>query len=111
MATTTSPKTAPKTTKAPRRKPAAASKAAPKQPEERYVLVPLVDRARDAVVRLERGVHKTRRDLDRRGRAARRNLGANVEGISSRVEDVVQNGVNAGMKLVSGAQGRIKKAA
>jgi hypothetical protein len=40
---------------------------------------------------------------------ARRNLGSNVEAVSSRVETVVQNGVNAGIKLVNGAQDRISR--
>lgn len=69
---------------------------------------------------LEREVRRTRTRIERRGRSARRgidrqrtqaskNLGANVETFTSRVENVVQNGVDAGMKLVNGAQDRLAK--
>lgn len=61
--------------------------------------------------RLERETRQARRGLDRRRTAARRTLGSNVEVVTGRVENVVQNGVNAGIKLVSGAQDRIAKAA
>jgi hypothetical protein len=40
-----------------------------------------------------------------------RSLDGNVEALSGRVENVVQNGVNAGIKLVSGAQDRIARVA
>lgn len=61
--------------------------------------------------RLERETRQARHGLERRGKLARRTLGSNVEGVSGRVENVVQNGVNAGIKLVNGAQDRIAKAA
>ena len=61
--------------------------------------------------RLERETRQTRRTLEQRGTVARRTLGSNVEVVTGRVENVVQNGVNAGIKLVSGAQGRIARAA
>jgi hypothetical protein len=63
---------------------------------------------------LEREVRRTRTRLERETRNARRGVqrrGPNVEGISDRVENVVQNGFNAGRKLVNGAQERIKSAA
>ena len=37
------------------------------------------------------------------------NLDLNVEALTTRVEKVVQNGVDAGMKLVNGAQDRLPK--
>jgi hypothetical protein len=59
-----------------------------------------------ARTQLEREVRSARRRIEHRGRT----LGANVEGIPGRVENVVQNGVEAGRKLVNGAQGRIRNA-
>lgn len=59
--------------------------------------------------RLERRTRTARRGFDRQRAQARKNLGANVEQVSQRVENVVQNGVDAGMKLVNGAQDRIAK--
>jgi hypothetical protein len=59
--------------------------------------------------RVERRARSARRDLERQRTQARRNLGSNVEQLSTRVETVVQNGVNAGIKLVNGAQDRISR--
>jgi len=71
-----------------------------------------------ARTQLEREVRRTRTRLERETRNARRGvdrrrsaLGANVEGMTSRVENVVQNGLETGRKLVNGAQERIKSAA
>ncbi len=61
--------------------------------------------------RLERESRQARRGLQHRRTQARRTLGSNVEVVTDRVENVVQNGVNAGIKLVSGAQDRIAKVA
>ena len=69
---------------------------------------------------LEREVRRTRTRLERQTRTARRgferqrtqvgkNLDLNVEALTTRVEKVVQNGVDAGMKLVNGAQDRLPK--
>jgi hypothetical protein len=77
-------------------------------------------RGGSARTQLEREVRRTRTRIERRGRRARRgierqranaskSLGANVETFTSRVENVVQNGVDAGMKLVNGAQDRLSK--
>ncbi|HKG04101.1 MAG TPA: hypothetical protein VKB03_13040 [Conexibacter sp.] len=71
---------------------------------------------------LEREVRRTRTRLERQTRTARRgfdrqrtqvgkNLDLNVEALTTRVEKVVQNGVDAGMKLVNGAQDRLPKVA
>ena len=80
-----------------------------------------------ARTQLEREVRRTRTRLERQTRTARRgferqrtqvgkNLDLNVEALSTRVgplktgvEKAVQNGVVAGMKLVSGAQERLPK--
>jgi hypothetical protein len=59
--------------------------------------------------RLERQTRTTRRGFDRQRTQARKNLDANVESLTTRVEKVVQNGVDAGMKLVNGAQDRLSK--
>ncbi len=59
--------------------------------------------------RLERRTRTARRGFERQGAQARRNLDANVEELTTRVEKVVQNGVDAGMKLVNGAQDRLGK--
>jgi len=64
-----------------------------------------------ARTQLEREVRRTRRGLERRRAHVRRSVDANVEALSGRVENVVQNGVNAGIKLVSGAQDRIARVA
>ena len=61
--------------------------------------------------RLEREARQARRGLERRGTQARRSLGSNVELVSDRVENVVQNGVNTGIKLVNGVQDRFSRAA
>jgi hypothetical protein len=77
-------------------------------------------RGGSARTQLEREVRRTRTRIERRGRTARRELdrqrasagktfGSNVETFTSRVENVVQNGVDAGMKLVNGAQDRLAK--
>ena len=73
-----------------------------------------------ARTQLEREVRRTRTRLERRTRTARRgferqrtqvskNLDLNVEALTTRVEKVVQNGRDAGMKLVNGAQDRLSK--
>ncbi len=59
--------------------------------------------------RLERQTRTARRGFDRQRTQVRRNLDVNVEGITTRVEKVVQNGFDAGMKLVNGAQDRLPK--
>ena len=61
--------------------------------------------------RLERETRQARRGLERSRKQAGRNLVPNVEVVTTRVENVVQNGVNAGIKLVNGAQDRIARAA
>lgn len=77
-------------------------------------------RGGSARTQLEREVRRTRTRIERRGRSARRGIdrqrdqarkafGSNVETFTSRVENVVQNGVDAGIKLVSGAQDRLPK--
>jgi hypothetical protein len=77
-------------------------------------------RGGSARTQLEREVRRTRTRLERQTRTARRgfdrqrtqvgkNLDLNVEAFTSRVEKVVQNGVDAGMKLVNGAQERLPK--
>ena len=58
--------------------------------------------------RLERQTRTARRGFERQRTQARKNL-PDVEGLTTRVEKVVQNGVDAGMKLVNGAQGRLAK--
>lgn len=59
--------------------------------------------------RLERQTRTARRGFDRQRTQARKSLDLNVESLTTRVEKVVQNGVDAGMKLVSGAQDRLGK--
>lgn len=59
--------------------------------------------------RLERQTRTARRGFERQRSQARKNLDLNVEILTSRVERVVQNGVDAGMKLVNGAQDRLGK--
>ncbi len=77
-------------------------------------------RGGSARTELEREVRRTRTRLERQTRTARRgfdrqrtqvskNLDLNVEAFTTRVEKVVQNGVDAGMKLVNGAQDRLPK--
>jgi len=77
-------------------------------------------RGGSARTQLEREVRRTRTQIERRTRTARRgferqrvqaskNLPLNVENLTTRVEKVVQNGVDVGMKLVSGAQDRLSK--
>lgn len=61
--------------------------------------------------RLERETRRARRGLDRQRVQVRRNLPIDVEELSARVENVVQSGVDLGMKLVNGAQDRLTKAA
>jgi hypothetical protein len=62
-----------------------------------------------ARAQLERRARGVRRDLERQRTQARRNLSSNVEQFSTRVESVVQNGVNVGIKLVNGAQDRFPR--
>jgi hypothetical protein len=77
-------------------------------------------RGGSARTQLEREVRRTRTRLERQTRTARRgfdrqrtqvgkNLDLNVEALTTRVEKAVQNGVDAGMKLVNGAQDRLPK--
>jgi hypothetical protein len=79
-------------------------------------------RGSSARTQLEREVRRTRTRLERQTLTARRgfdrqrdqvgkNLDLNVEAFTTRVEKVVQNGVDAGMKLVNGAQDRLPKVA
>jgi hypothetical protein len=79
-------------------------------------------RGGSARTQLEREVRRTRTQLEDRTRTARRgferqrtqarkNLDLNVESLTTRVEKVVQNGVDAGMKLVNGVQERLPKVA
>ena len=58
--------------------------------------------------RLEHQTRTARRGFERQRTQARKNL-PDVEGLTTRVEKVVQNGVDAGMKLVNGAQDRLAK--
>jgi seryl-tRNA synthetase len=66
-------------------------------------------RGSGARTQLEREVQRTRRGFDRQRSQARKNLDANVESLTTRLEKVVQDGVDAGMKLVNGAQDRLPK--
>lgn len=59
--------------------------------------------------RLERQTRTARRGFDRQRTQVSKNLDLNVEALTTRVEKVVQNGVDAGMKLVNGAQDRLPK--
>lgn len=59
--------------------------------------------------RLERQTRTARRGFERQRTQARKNLDLNVEQLTTRVEKVVQNGRDAGMKLVNGAQDRLSK--
>lgn len=59
--------------------------------------------------RIERQAHTARRGFERQRTQAGRTL--NVETLTTRVEQAVQNGVDAGMKLVNGAQDRLGKVA
>jgi hypothetical protein len=61
--------------------------------------------------RLERETRNARRGFERQRTQARKTLGANVDTLSDRVPNVVQNGLNTGKKLVNGAQDRIAKVA
>jgi hypothetical protein len=60
-----------------------------------------------ARTQLEREVRKTRTRVEREVRSARRGVDTNFGSFQSRVENVVQNGVNAGITLVNGVQDRI----
>jgi hypothetical protein len=124
MATSETATTAakPKRTTAPRRKPRTAAARRPRTSTtrpatrtaraqrlaERVVLAPvgaaleLGDRVAGTVGELVRGI-------DRQRVQARKNLNANVETLTTRVERVVKDGVDAGMKLVNGAQDRVSK--
>ena len=62
------------------------------------------------LTRFERRGDRARTQLEREVRRTRRNLTGNVEVVSGRVEAVVQNGLNTGIKLVNGAQDRIARA-
>jgi hypothetical protein len=77
-------------------------------------------RGGSARTQLEREVRHTRTRLERQTLSARRGFerqrgqvgkipDLNVEALTTRVEKVVQNGVDAGMKLVNGAQDRLPK--
>src|SRR5690349_23128066 len=75
---------------------------------ERAVLVPISaalearDRVAGTVGELERRTRTARRGFERQRTQARKNLDLNVENLTTRVEKVVQNGVDAGIKLVNG---------
>ncbi len=58
---------------------------------------------------LERRTHTARRGFERQRTQVRKNLDLNVESLTTRVEKVVQNGFDAGMKLVNGVQERLPK--
>jgi hypothetical protein len=99
----------PKRRAAPARKPrAAASRTTPtrtdrgRQLAERAVLIPVgvALEARDRVAGTVGGLVPT---------LARKDLNANVEILTTRVERVVKDGVDAGMKLVNGVQDRLSK--
>jgi len=71
-----------------------------------------VTRAVDGLVTTSRSrsaLEKQLRRFERRGGTVRKNLDLNVENLTTRVEKVVQNGVDAGMKLVNGVQERLPK--
>jgi hypothetical protein len=57
--------------------------------------------------RLEREVRHGRTRVEREVRSARRGVDTNLGSLQGRVENVVQNGVNAGITLVNGVQDRI----
>lgn len=59
--------------------------------------------------RLERRTRTARRGFERQRTQARKNVDANVEALTTRVEKVVQNGVDTGMRLVNEAQDRLAK--
>ena len=61
--------------------------------------------------RVERQTRTARRGFEQQTTQARKNLDANVGTLTTRVEKVVQNGVDAGMKLINGAQDRLPKVA
>ena len=61
--------------------------------------------------RLERQTRGARRGFERQRTQARKSLDTNVEQLTTRVEKVVRNGRDAGMKLVNGAQDRLSKVA
>jgi hypothetical protein len=67
------------------------------------------DRVAGTVEGLERRTRTARRGFERQRTQARKNLDLNVEHLTTRVEKVVQNGVDAGMKLVNGVQERLPK--
>jgi hypothetical protein len=62
-----------------------------------------------ARTRLERRARTARRGFERQRTQVRKNLDLNVENLTTQVEKVVQNGVDAGMKLVNGVQERLPK--
>jgi hypothetical protein len=58
---------------------------------------------------LERRTRTARRGFEHQRTQVRKNLDLNVENLTTRVEKVVQDGVDAGMKLVNGVQERLPK--
>ncbi len=68
-------------------------------------------RGGSARTQLERRTRSARRGFEHQRTQARKNLDLNVESLTARVEKVVQNGVDAGMKLVNGVQERLPKVA
>ncbi|HEX7289984.1 MAG TPA: hypothetical protein VF250_02550 [Conexibacter sp.] len=82
---------------------------------ERAALIPVGaarearDRVAGSVEGLERHARTARRGFERQTTQVRKQLDLNLESLTTRVEKVVQNGVDAGMKLVNGAQERLSK--
>jgi hypothetical protein len=62
-----------------------------------------------ARTRLERRTRTVRRGFERQRTQVRKNVDLNVENLTTRVEKVVQNGFDAGIKLVNGVQERLPK--
>ena len=66
-------------------------------------------RGGSARTQLERRTRTARRGFARQRTQARKNLDLNVENLTTRMEKVVQNSVDAGMKLVNGVQERLPR--
>jgi len=119
--TETTTRATPKKRAPARRKPAARPTTASRSLAERAVLIPVEAalEARDRVAGTVEGLVTTTRSrsaleqqlrqFERRGGRVRKNLDRNVENLTTQVEKVVQNGVDAGMKLVNGVQERLPK--
>jgi hypothetical protein len=121
MAETATTTATPKKRAPARRRPATRRPTASRTLPERAVLIPVgaVLEVRDRVAgaveglvtttRSRSALEKQLRRFERRGGTVRKNLDLNVENLTTRVEKVVQNGVDAGMKLVNGVQERLPK--